>query len=103
VWTNDPGRDAALAVANLDSIRLLGQSCEAMLRVRSDNLRDCSSFLQQMAPGGDFPRVGDKVNELVRDPGLARQAGMGNLRRAQALAQDITRIRDFVTVAMRQP
>jgi hypothetical protein len=102
VWTNNPRQDAVMATANLDVIRVLGQTCEARLRYRSKDLDECQQFLQHLAPGGDFGRIGDKINDLMRDPSQAQQVNRSDLRRAQLLAEDIGRIKEFVLAALNQ-
>lgn len=99
VWTGNPARDAALAVANLEAIRMLGEGCEERLRLRSTVLDDCSSFLEQFAPGGDFGRIGDKLKDLAADRSTAQQVEPTDFRRAAMLSGSIERLRDFVQVA----
>lgn len=100
VWAGDPRQDAAKAVANLDAIRMLGQGCEARLRGRNTDLADCMSFLEQLAPGGDFGRIGDKLKELVADRSTAQQVGEAEFRRALRITEDVVRTKDFVLAAL---
>lgn len=100
VWTGDPRRDAQLAVANLDAIRMLGQGCEERLRNRSTALDDCGRFLEQLGPSGDFGRITDKLKDLAADRSTAQQVAGFDFRRAAAISDDISRLRDFFQVAV---
>ena len=102
VWTGEPRADMVKANANLQSIQVLGQSCELLLRTRSDNLADCQKFLGHLAPGGDFGRIGDKVQEILRDPPSAQQVPRGEFVRSQELVRDVGRMKEFVMAALRQ-
>jgi hypothetical protein len=102
VWSGEPRSDMMKANANLESIQLLGQTCELALRTRGENLSDCQKFLAQLAPGGDFGRIGDKVQEILRDGSAAQQVPRSEFVRSQQLARDVGRIKEFVLVALRQ-
>lgn len=102
VWTGDPRLDVAKAIANLDAIRLLGSRCDIELRIRSGDSTDCRRFLQQLAPGGDFPLIGEKLQDIIHDRSAAQQVDAYDWRRVERITREIAERKEFVLAALKQ-